>query len=99
MAYKVLTQIFAQIYRLDSQNLTRELSNCVAPLLTHCFANPLTLPDIYYASNWLSACATVFPSPVSAKRVFLESKILEAVSSIVDEDGDPNALKVFILFS
>lgn len=94
LGYKVLTQFFAKIYRLDAQTLTRELGTCIIPLLTQCLAN-LKYADIYYASNWLCACSTLFPSPVSSKRSFLEIKIIEAVNMVVDENGDTKTLKVF----
>lgn len=94
LGYKVLTQFFAKIYRLDAQTLTRELGTCIIPLLTQCLAN-LKYADIYYASNWLCACSTLFPSPVSSKRSFLEVKIIEAVNTVVGENGDIKTLKVF----
>lgn len=93
LGYKVLTQFFAKIYRLDAQTLTRELGTCIIPLLTQCIGN-MKYGDIYYASNWLCACASLFPSPVSAKRAFLEIKIIDAVNLISEDDGDIKTLKV-----
>jgi len=54
----------------------------------------LNLAEILYSANCLSVCTSIFPLAVSSKRAFLENKIIEALSTVVDTDGDIDTLKV-----
>lgn len=87
-AYKGMVQLFSKMYLVNPTTLLRDQSNNMASTVTNFFVGSLSKPEeILYAANLLAICTTTFPSSISGKQMFLEMKILEAVTIISNYDS------------